>query len=222
MMYALIAGAGTVGSYLAERLLAGGHEVRLIEKGHDVVVNLPAALRSITVEADATEPPTLEGAGVRRADLAVAATGTDDENLVVCFLSKHHYRVKRTVARVNDPTHTWMFGKDMGVDVAISQAHIMSHLIEAEVEVGQLIPLLALQEGEVTLVEETIAAMSRARGLCVRELGLPSGAVPVAIVRGSRVLVPVPEAVLEADDRLIVLSNASQQQAVSSALRLED
>ena len=179
-MYALIAGAGTIGTYLAERLLAAGQEVRLIDRDHDVVVNLPTALRSITVEADATEPSALEGAGVRRADLMVAATGTDEDNLVVCFLSKHRYHVKRTVARVNYPNHTWMYGKDMGVDVAISQAHIMSHLIEAEVEVGQLIPLLALQEGEVTLVEETIAATSRARGLCVQALGLPSGAVPCA------------------------------------------
>jgi trk system potassium uptake protein TrkA len=221
-MYALIAGAGTVGSYLAERLVAAGHEVTLIEKDHTVVINLPAALSSITVEADATEPSALEGAGVRRADLAIAATGTDEDNLVVCFLSKHQYQVRRTVARVNVPTHTWMYGKDMGVDVAISQAHIMSHLIEAEVEVGQLIPLLALQEGEVTLVEETIAATSRARGVCIRDLGLPSGAVPVAIVRGSRVLVPVAEAMLEASDRLIVLSNAAQQQAVSAALRLQE
>ena len=221
-MYALIAGAGTTGTYLAERLLAAGQEVRLIDREHDVVVNLPEALRSITVEADATEPSALEGAGVRRADLVVAATGADEDNLVVCFLSKHQYHVTRTVARVNHPNHTWMYGKDMGVDVAISQAHIMSHLIEAEVEVGQLIPLLALQEGEVTLVEETIAATSRARGLCVQALGLPSGAVPVAIVRGSRVLVPTAEAVLEAGDRLIVLSNVAQQQAVSAALRLQD
>ena len=167
-MYALIAGAGTIGTYLAERLLAAGQEVRLIDKDHDVVVNLPAALRSITVEADATEPSALEGAGVRRADLVVAATGADEDNLVVCFLSKHQYHVTRTVARVNYPNHTWMYGKDMGVDVAISQAHIMSHLIEAEVEVGQLIPLLALQEGEVTLVEETIAATSRARACASR------------------------------------------------------
>jgi trk system potassium uptake protein TrkA len=221
-MYALIAGAGTIGTYLAERLLAAGQEVRLIDRSRDAVVNLPPALRSITLEADATEPSALEGAGVRHADLVVAATGTDEDNLVVCFLSKHQYRVKRTVARVNHPNHTWMYGKDTGVDVAISQAHIMSHLIEAEVEVGQLIPLLALQEGEVTLVEETIAATSRARGLCVEAVGLPSGAVPVAIVRGSRVLVPTADAVLEAGDRLIVLSNAQQEQAVSAALQLQD
>jgi trk system potassium uptake protein TrkA len=221
-MYALIAGAGTIGTYLAERLLAAEHEVRLIERDRDIIANLPVALRSRTVEADATEPSALERAGVRRADLTVAATGVDEDNLVVCFLSKHQYHVKRTVARVNHPNHTWIYGKDMGVDVAISQAHIMSHLIEAEVEVGQLIPLLALQEGEVTLVEETIAATSRARGMCVEGVGLPSGAVPVAIVRGSRVLVPTPEAVLEAGDRLIVLSNAAQQTAVSAALRLQD
>lgn len=221
-MYALIAGAGTIGSYLAERLLAAGHDVRLIEKDPAVVADLPDALRCVALAADATEPFALEKAGIRQADLAVAATGVDEDNLVVCFLSKHQYQVERTVARVNHPRCTWMYGKDMGVDVAISQAHLMSHLIEAEVEVGQLIPLLALQEGEVTLVEETIGTTSRARGLQIGALGLPSGAVPVALVRGTRVLVPTADLVVQAADRLIVLSAAAQQQAVSAALRLED
>jgi trk system potassium uptake protein TrkA len=221
-MYALIAGAGTIGTYLAERLRAAGQDVRLIEREHAVLTGLPETLRPFAIEADATEPAALERAGIRRVDLAVAATGSDEDNLVVCFLSKHQYHVKRTVARVNHPNHTWMYGKDMGVDVAISQAHIMSHLIEAEVEVGQLIPLLALQGGEVTLVEETIAATSRAQGMRIGTLGLPSGAVPVAIVRASRVLVPSPEAVLETGDRLIVLSEAAQQQAVSAALQLQE
>jgi trk system potassium uptake protein TrkA len=144
-MYALIAGAGTIGTYLAQRLLAAGHEVRLIDPDPTVITSLPSDVRSIAVEADATEASALEGAGVRRADLVVAATGTDEDNLVVCFLSKHQYHVGRTVARVNDPNHTWMYGKDMGVDVAISQAHIMSQLIEAEVEVGQHVVSAALR-----------------------------------------------------------------------------
>jgi trk system potassium uptake protein TrkA len=149
----------------------------------------------------------------------LAATGTDEDNLVVCFLAKLEYRVARTVARVNHPNNTWMYGKDVGVDVAISQAHIMSHLIQAEIEVGQLIPLLALQEGEVALVEETIASTSAVVGRSIGMLNLPSGAVPVALVRGRRVLVPTAEVILQAGDRLIALARNEQEQAVGAALR---
>jgi trk system potassium uptake protein TrkA len=132
-MYALIAGAGAIGSYLAERQLAAGHEVRLIDREQVVVANLPTKLKSIAVVADATEPSALERAGIRHADLAIAATGADEDNLVVCFLSKHRYHVARTVARVNHPNSSWLYGEDMGVDVAISQAHILSELIEMPV-----------------------------------------------------------------------------------------
>jgi trk system potassium uptake protein len=218
-VFALVAGAGTVGSYVASSLLAEGHEVALIEKQPQVLSALPPTLRPIGFEGDATEPSVLEDAGVRRADLVLAATGTDEDNLVFCFLAKLEYRVARTVARVNHPNNTWMYGKDVGVDVAISQAHIMSHLIQAEIEVGQLIPLLALQEGEVALVEETIAATSAVVGRSIGMLNLPSGAVPVALVRGARVRVPTADVILQAGDRLIALAHNDQEQAVGAALR---
>ena len=125
----------------------------------------------------------------------------------------------RTVARVNHPNNTSMYGKDMGADVAISQAHIMSHLIQAEVGVGELIPLLALQYGELALVEETIATTSAFVGRTVGTLELPSGAVPVPLVRCKRVLVPTADVVLEAGERLVALARADQELAVSAALR---
>ena len=205
--------------HVASSLLAEAHQVAMVEKQQDVINGLPEELRPLTMVGDASEPSVLERAGARRADLVLAATGTDEDNLVVCFLAKHEYGVARTVARVNHPNNTWMYAKDMGVDVAISQAHIMSHLIQAEIEVGQLIPLLALQEGEVALVEETIADGSGILGRTVGALALPPGAVPVALVRGSRVLVPTSEVVLQAGDRLVALTRADQEQAVSVALR---
>jgi trk system potassium uptake protein TrkA len=218
-VFALIAGAGTVGTYVASSLLAEGHQIALVEKEQAVLSGLPPELSLSAIEGDASEPSVLERAGARRADLVLAATGADEDNLVVCFLARHEYAVSRTVARVNHPSNTWMYGKDMGVDVAISQAHIMSHLIQAEIEVGQLIPLLALQEGEVALVEETIAAGSASVGRTIGALALPSGAVPVALVRTNRVLVPTPEVVIESGDRLVALARADQEEAVSAALR---
>ncbi len=218
-MFALIAGAGVVGAYVATSLLGEGHQVALIERDPRVVEVLPEALRACAVEGDASDPSVLERAGVRRADLVLAATAFDEDNLVVCFLAKHEYAVARTVARVNHPNNTWMYGKDLGVDVAISQAHIMAHLIQAEIEVGQLIPLLALQEGEVALVEETIAPTSAVVGRTIARLGLPAGAVLVALLRDNRVVVPTADVVVQSGDRLVALVRAEQEQAVSSALR---
>jgi trk system potassium uptake protein TrkA len=220
-MYAVIAGAGTVGTYIALSLRAEGHTVALIDKSgahlNGVTQNTAPSVERI--EGDATEPSVLERAGVRQADLVLAATGLDEDNLVVCFLAKHRYGVARTVARVNHPNNTWMFAQDMGVDVAISQAHIISHLIQAEIEVGQLIPLLALQEGEVALVEETIAPTARAVGYTIGRLELPAGAVAVALIRRGRVLVPTSDLTVESGDRLIALARGDQQEAVSRALR---
>lgn len=217
-MFALIAGAGTVGTYVAKSLRAEGNDVVVIDRLASVLNSLPADLDQ-KVEGDASEPSVLERAGVRRADLVVAAAGADEDNLVVCFLAKHQYGVTRTVGRVNHPDNTWMYAQDMGVDVAISQAHIMSHLIQAEIEVGQLIPLLALQEGQVGLVEETIAPSAHVVNRTIATLELPSGAVAVAVVRGRRVLVPTGDVRLQAGDRLIALARGDQQEAVSVALR---
>jgi trk/ktr system potassium uptake protein len=218
-MFALIAGAGEVGRHVAADLLAEGHTPVLIEKRREILAQLPPELAEGAVEGDASEPAVLERAGVRRADLVVAATGADEDNLVVCFLAKREYQVSRTVARLNQPGNSWMYDKDMGVDVAISQAHLMSQLILAEIEVGALIPLLRFQEGDVSLVEEKIAGSSRAAGRAIGSLAFPGGAVPVAVVRGTKVLVPTAEVVLEAGDRLLALTQASQEQAVAAALR---
>ena len=218
-MFAVIAGAGAVGTHVASSLRAERHEVVVVEREHQVVSALPPELSALVVEGDASEPSVLERAGVQRADLVLAATGADEDNLVVCFLAKHQYGVSRTVARVNHPNNTWMYEKDMGVDVAISQAHIMSHLIQAEVEVGQLIPLLAMQEGEIMLVEETIAASSAVVGRTIGALQLPASAVPVALIRGQRVLVPTRDVVIQRGDRLVALARADQERAVSTALR---
>jgi trk/ktr system potassium uptake protein len=218
-MFVLIAGAGTVGTYVASSLLVEGHRICLVEKEPAIVQALPPELRGVAVEGDATEAAVLERAGVRGADVVLAATGADEDNLVICFLARQAYRAPRTIGRVNHPHNTWMYGKDMGVDVAISQAHLMSHLIQAEIEVGQLVPLLALQEGEVALVEETLAAASTVVGRKLSSLQLPPGAAAVALIRGARVLVPTSDVVFDAGDRVLVLARAEQEQAVSAALR---
>lgn len=218
-MYALIVGAGHTGQHLAGSLKAAGHDVVLVERRRDLAQKLSQQMNVQVVEGDAADPKVLERAGVLRADVVVAVTGDDEDNLVVCSLAKREYRVPRTVARINHPNSAWMYGSDMGVDVGISQAHIMAQLILAEVTVGELTTLLRLQEGEVSLVEETIAPESKAVGRTIEELRFPSGAVPVALLRGPRVLVPARTVVVEASDRLIALASRGQERQIADALR---
>ena len=208
-MFGLIVGAGNLGRHVAASLLAEGHGMSIVEKRREVFATLPPDLVKHAVQGDACDPKVLERAGVRRADIVVAVANEDEDNLVACFLARREYGVARTIARVNHPNNAWMFGKDMGVDVAISQAHILSQLILAEIEVGELIPLLRLEEGEVSLLEETIAPDSEAAGLPVGALKLPPGAVPVALLRGPKIVVPTPDVVVEPGDRLVALASAA-------------
>jgi len=218
-MYALIVGGGHTGRHVAEALLAAEHRVAIVERNRILARQLAEETKAQVVEGDGADPKVLERAGVLRSDVVVAVTGDDEDNLVVCSLAKREYHVPRTVARINHPNNSWMYGKDMGVDVGISQAHIISQLILAEVTVGELTTLLRLQEGEVSLLEETVARTSRANGRTVGELRLPEGAVPVALLRGARVLVPTPTALVQAGDRLVVLARSDLEPQVAEALR---
>ncbi len=217
-MQAMVVGGGHTGRYLAEKLIGEGHTVVIVERQRGLAEQLAREVAAQVVEGDAADPKVLERAGVLRADVVVAVTGDDEDNLVVCSLAKREYHVPRTIARINHPNNAWMYGKQLGVDVAISQADIIAHLILAEVTVGELTTLLRLQEGEVSLVEETVAAGSSVVGRAIGDLRLPEGAVPVALVRNGRVLVPGASAVLAAGDRLLILTNRSVQREVAAAL----
>jgi trk system potassium uptake protein len=217
-MYAIIVGAGNTGRHLAETLIESGHTVTVIERHASVIQQLPSALAERTIDCDGADPRCLERAGINRADVVVATTNEDEDNLVICSLAKREYRVPRTVARVNDPDHAWMFTRDLGVDVSISQAHILSQLIVAEVTVGELTTVLRLREGEVVLVEETIAEKSRANGRKIGDLTIPADAVPVALLRGPAVLVPADSVTLRAGDRLVCLAPQSCAEEIATAL----
>jgi trk system potassium uptake protein TrkA len=218
-MFAIIVGAGNTGQHVAQALLAEGHSLAIIERRADVFGELPAELAERGVMGDGSEPSVLERAGIRRADVLVATTNTDEDNLVVCSLAKREFDVPRTVARVNHPNNAWMYAKDLGVDVGISQAHIMADLIQAEVSVGDLTSLLRLPEGEVTLIEGTIAPAARAAGRTLGALALPAGALPVALLRGPSVLPPAATATLAAGDRLVILAERALENQVAEALR---
>jgi trk system potassium uptake protein len=216
-MRVAIAGAGAVGRSIAQELVAGGHQVMLIER--DRAQFEPQAVEQAEwVHADACELASLEEAAMQLCDVVIAATGDDKVNLVVSLLAKTEFAVRRVVARVNDPRNEWLFTEAWGVDVAVSTPRIMAAMVEEAVSVGDLVRLLTLRQGQANLVEVTLPENTPLAGRAVRELKLPRDAALVTVLRGGRVIVPQPDDSLEAGDELLFVAAADVEQEVRSAL----
>jgi trk system potassium uptake protein len=217
-MKVAIAGGGNVGTSIAEDLQAAGHDVLIIEKDSDMVARVAPTSSVTWLEGDACEVSTLQRAGLADADVVVASTGDDEDNLVVSLLAKQEFAVPRVVARVNHPKNRWLFNETWGVDVSVSTPHLLTALVEEAVSVGSLVRLLQFAEGEARLVEVTLAEDSPAKGLPLSELDLPRDATIVAVVRESRVVVPRGDTVLYASDEVIALVTERSEEPVKALL----
>jgi len=206
-MRVVIAGAGNVGSYLATDLTGRRHQVILIEQVGDIAARAKSEIGAASViHGDACEPWVLERAEAARADVVVAATGDDEDNLVISLLAKQEFAVPRVIARVNHPKNEWMFNESWGVDVAMSPPHILGSLIEEVVSVGDLVKLFRLEQGRVALVEVTLPADSPVVGQHIYDLRLPHDCALVAIVRDGHVIIPEPETPLTAGDEILAIT----------------
>jgi trk system potassium uptake protein len=217
-MRVAIAGGGNVGTSIAEDLQAAGHDVLIIEKDSDMVARVAPTSPVTWLEGDACEVSTLQRAGLADADVVVASTGDDEDNLVVSLLAKQEFAVPRVVARVHHPKNRWLFNETWGVDVSVSTPHLLTALVEEAVSVGSLVRLLQFAEGEARLVEVTLADDSPAKGLPLSELDLPRDATIVAVVRDSRVVVPRGDTVLYASDEVIALVTERSEEPVKAVL----
>ena len=217
-MKVAIAGAGNVGVYIAGDLKEDGHDVLLIEENPDLVALLKPTLEVEWVVADACEVSSLHEAGVAGADVMVAATGDDEDNLVISLLAKQEFAVPRVIARVNHPKNQWLFNETWGVDVSVSTPHLLTALVEEAVSVGSLVRLLQFEGGEARLVEVTLADDTPAAGTPLAELGIPRDATVVAVVRDRHVVVPRGDTVLRAGDEVLALVTPDSENDLRSIL----
>jgi trk system potassium uptake protein len=213
-----IAGAGNVGTAIAKDLSANGHDVLIIEKDPDLVEKLRKSLDVTWVTADACEVNSLVLAGMADVDVAVAATGDDEDNLVISLLSKQEFAVPRVVARVNHPDNQWLFNESWGVDVSVSTPQLLTALVEEAVSVGSLVRLLQFEGGAANLVEVTLAEGSPAEGIALADLEIPRDATIVAVVRADRLVVPRGDTVLSAGDEVLALVIGDAEDAVRRLL----
>jgi trk system potassium uptake protein TrkA len=219
-MYILIGGGGEVGFYLAKGLLQQGHEVLLLEKDGSRAKQLAEDLGTSVVKGDACEARVLENVGCERADLVIAVTGEDEDNLVICQVAKARFKVTRTIARVNNPRYDEFFSR-LGIDVTVSPTRTILHMIEAEIPHRAVVPLLNLTQAGLQLVEVTVPDDSPAAGQTLQSLRLPHSINLALIVRDDHNITPTGDTIIEVDDRVFALVTAEGEQALKDALLAE-
>lgn len=213
-MFVMVVGGGKVGAHLASLLLAEGNRVRVVEVRREQLDTLRKELpEDVVVFGNGTDPRVLESAGIRQANVVAAVTGADETNLVVTSLARFEFGVPRVIGRVNNPKNAWLYNQTMGVDVALSQADLMAHLIAEEMTLGDMMTLLQLMRGQFSLVQEKVHPASIAYGKTVSELQIPANCVLVAIIRKGELKLPKADTVLqEADEVLAIVKPAEAAQ----------
>ena len=204
-MRVAIAGAGNVGLFIANELVDNGHDVLLIEQQPGVAAKVPPRDGLEVRVADACEVSSLKEAELEACDVVVAATGDDEDNLVVSLLAKQEFAIPRVIARVNHPKNEWLFNETWGVDLSVSTPHLITALVDEAVSVGRLVRLFRLEGGQVGLVEVTLADNSPAANQAIRDLELPRDATLVAVVRDDHVVMPRGDTVLSPGDEVLAL-----------------
>ena len=217
-MRVMVAGAGVWGSYIADHLVGQGHEVMVVEQATAAATRERERGGRAVITGDACEPSVLDRVGLEAVDTVVAATGDDEDNLVVSLLAKRSYGVPRVVARVNNPKNAWLFTEDWGVDTAVSAPAILTRLLDAAVGIQDVVALLRAEHGGVALVEVTMDEDAAAVGRRIDDLALPERSVVVAVVRGERVLPGGDGERLEPGDEVLAVTALDAEPALRAAL----
>jgi trk system potassium uptake protein TrkA len=221
-MYIIVAGGGKVGYHLTKALLSQGHEVVLIEQDPVQAEQLAEDLGSVVIPQAADEGRWLIEAGVERADVVVATTGDDEDNLIICQLAELLARRKgrpkpRTIARVNHPKNEPVL-KRLGVDATINTTSLMLPLIEEVISAHPTVHLMTLRQAGIELMEFIIPGDSPAAGKPLAQLGLPPGVRFPLVVRGNETLQPDANTALEPEDTVIALLPIDHEAAVRDRL----
>ena len=218
-MYVIVIGGGRVGYYLTRALMDEGHEVLVVERNATYYEVINDELGSICVQGDGCETVTLAEIGTDRADMFIAVTGDDEDNMVACQVAKHKFKVPRTIARIRNPQNEILF-KRLGIDITISSTNIILENIETEVPTHPLTHLLTIRDKGLEIVDVKIPPEATTVGKQVKELALPPGSVLSLIIRKERKpVVPSGNTFLHADDQVIAVTTPESEETLRTTLR---
>ena len=213
-MYVLIVGAGKVGWNLARELIAKNNEVTVVESSPRRYAVVEEELEHSVQYGDGSELWVLERAGIERADLVIAVTGDDEDNILICQVAREKYGVERVVARCNNPRNMQHF-ELLGIKPTISATDLILRLIEHEVPKYGLVHLLDLPEERLEIIELEVADDAEAVGKKVMDLGLPDGSLVISILRDGGGFVPAGDSIVQAGDEVLLVLDAALESRVT-------
>lgn len=214
-MYAIVAGGGKVGFFLARELIDQGHEVLIIENNPERAEFIANELGNVVLRGNADEASTLAEAGAERADVVIAVTGDDPRNLVLLQVAKRRFGARRTVARINDPRNEGLF-RMLGIDATVNATQVMLSVLEQEIPPANLVPLLRLRNTDVEVVEAVVDPRSAVAGRPLRELDLPPESNIAVVIRDGGAFFPNGATVLEAGDEVVALTRGVHEPKLRS------
>jgi trk system potassium uptake protein TrkA len=220
-MYLIVVGAGKVGVNLTRELTAQGHEVTLLEHSRRRYQAVEEELEHMIQYGDASELWILERAGIERADMVLAVTGDDEDNILICQVAKEKYGVERIIARVNNPRNRPHFDL-LGISPVVSATGLILQLIEHEVPHHNLVRLLDLESEKIEIIEVRIREDSPIAGKRVAEIQTPDRSLLISIIREGRGFVPDADSVLLADDDILAVLDPDQEEALKEVLGASD
>jgi trk system potassium uptake protein len=213
-MYVVIAGAGKVGWNLARELITKSHEVTVIESDRSRYLTVEQELEHAIQYGDATELWVLERAGINRADLTIAVTGDDEDNLLICQLAKEKYLCERIIARVNNPRNRQYF-ELLGIQPAVSATDLILRLIEHEVPSYGTVHLLDLRDEQLEIIELEVPDGSAVIGTRIADVNLPDGSLIISILREGRGFVPKADTVIEQGDEVLLVLDPGLEERIT-------
>ena len=216
-MYIIVGGGGDIGYYLTKSLLNQGHEVLLLEKGSARFQALSDELGQAVIRGDACEARTMEEVGASRADIVIAVTGEDDDNLVICQMAKKRFSVGRTIARLNNPKNELIFQK-LGIDVTVSPTRSILSLIEAEIPGSTFVTLMTLKRAGLEIMEIRIPPNSPIVGKTLNTINLPRSGNIALIIRDKEYIFPTADTKILANDEVYALVSREGEEALRAAL----
>jgi trk system potassium uptake protein len=214
-VYVVIAGAGKVGWNLARELIAKGHEVTIIESERSRYLTVEQELEHAIQYGDATELWVLERAGINRADLTIAVTGDDEDNLLICQIAKEKYLCARIIARVNNPRNRPYF-ELLGIQPVVSATDLILRLIEHEVPSYGLVHLLDLRDEQLEIIEVEVGQGAPAAGRKVAEVQLPDGSLIISVLRNGKGFVPKADTVIDAGDEVLLVLDPGLEERITA------
>lgn len=216
-MYVVVVGGGNVGYYLTKILLAEGYEVTLLDWDHDRVKTLQNELHDIIMFGNGTSIQGLQEAGCRRADVIVAATGDDEDNLAICQFGKKYFKIPKAIARITNPKNEKVF-RELGVGTAISGTSALANALKHYVAKQSLETLLTFNHGEMVLVEMELMEGSPVVNKRISDLTFPGDCVLCLILRGEQVIFINGNSVLQPKDLVIAISTLNGQDNLRQTL----